>query len=428
MSVRKEIDELLQANVITEETAQRIRQYYEENTGSANRRLVVIFGILGALLSGMGVILIMAYNWADLGIQTKTIMAFDPLLIAQIAGFYTLGWQRNNPVWREGSGVAIIMGVGACLFLISQIYNYPEAENYLLFIWMLLILPVPYLLNSGAASMIYLGGITYYGAYLGYFTSGTSDVWTYWLLLGAIFPYYIYLIRSRFHEFYTVIHHWIVPLSIIIVMGGFTGAHGLWMYFAYFSLFGAFFILGHLQPFSTYPHLQNGYYQMGQIGTAIMMIMLSFKWYWNQIPERLGEMVDPMGAPEFWFAVILMGLALILLLAGIRQNRSLITEPFAIMFLFFIPCFYVGTFSVYGYLLMNLLILITGVLTIRKGNLESDFAELNFGLLIFTVLIFSRFFDSNISFLLRGLAFIVAGLGFFLVNYRMYRKKLSYEQ
>src|SRR5690625_6444252 len=86
MSVRKEIDELLQANVITEETAQRIRQYYEENTGSANRRLVVIFGILGALLSGMGVILIMAYNWAEMGIQTKTIMAFVPLLIAQIAG------------------------------------------------------------------------------------------------------------------------------------------------------------------------------------------------------------------------------------------------------------------------------------------------------------------------------------------------------
>src|SRR5690625_6072774 len=96
---------------------------------------------------------------------------------------------------------------------------------------MLLILPVPYLLNSGAASMIYLGGITYYGAYLGYFTSGTSDVGTYWLLLGAIFPYYIYLIRSRFHEFYTVIHHWIVHLSIIIVMGGFTGAHVLREYF-----------------------------------------------------------------------------------------------------------------------------------------------------------------------------------------------------
>src|SRR5699024_5056903 len=168
------------------------------------RRLIVIFGILGALLSGMGVILIMAYNWADLSVAIKSIIAFVPLFIAQLAGFYTLGWQRHNPVWKEGSGVAIIMGVGACLFLISQIYNYPESENSLLFLWMLLILPVPYILNSGAASMIYIGGITYHAAYLGYFTNGTSEIWMYWLLLGAIFPYYIYLIRSRFHEFYTV--------------------------------------------------------------------------------------------------------------------------------------------------------------------------------------------------------------------------------
>lgn len=428
MSIRKEIDELLEAQVISEETAQKIRHYYEENTGSANRRLVVIFGILGALLSGMGVILIMAYNWADLGIRTKSIMAFVPLVIAQLAGFYTLGWQRNNPVWREGSGVAIIMGVGACLFLISQIYNYPETENFLLFTWMLLILPVPYILNSGAASMIYIGGITYYGAYLGYFTNNIADAWTYWLLLGAIFPYYIFLMRRRLHEFYTVIHHWIVPLSIVIVMGGFTGAHGLWMYFAYFSMFGVFFILGHLFPFTTYPNLQNGYYQMGQVGTAIMMITLSFKWFWNHIPRRLGELVQPTGAPEFWFAGWWTVLAIVLLVVGIRQNRTLIKEPFAYIFLVFILCFYVGTFSLSGYFLINLLILITGVLTIRKGNLASDFAELNFGLLIFTVLIFSRFFDSNISFLLRGLAFIVAGLGFFLVNYRMYRKKLSYEK
>jgi len=166
MRLRKEIDELLQANVITEETAQKIREYYEGNSGSANRRLIVIFGILGALLSGMGVILIMAYNWADLSVAIKSIIAFVPLFIAQLAGFYTLGWQRHNPVWKEGSGVAIIMGVGACLFLISQIYNYPESENSLLFLWMLLILPVPYILNSGAASMIYIGGITYHAAYL----------------------------------------------------------------------------------------------------------------------------------------------------------------------------------------------------------------------------------------------------------------------
>jgi len=250
----------------------------------------------------------------------------------------------------------------------------------------------------------------------------------YWLLLGAIFPYYIYLIRSRFHEFYTVIHHWVFPLSIVIVLGGFTDTHGIWMYFAYFSLFGIYFILGNIRPFSSYPNLQNGYYQIGQIGTAIMMIMLSFKWFWNRLPDRLHSSAEAFSTPEFWLGAGLTIAAAGLLLFAVRQNRSLKTEPFAFLFLMFIFCFYIGTISIYGYLLINFLILITGVLTIRKANKESDFAELNFGLLIFTVLIFSRFFDSNISFLLRGLAFILAGMGFFFVNYRMYRKKLSHEK
>src|SRR5690606_37898099 len=98
MSLKKDIDELLQSEVITEETAVRIRQYYEDHSGSANHRLIVIFGVLGALLSGMGVILIMAYNWVELTTVTKSIIAFFPLLIAQIAGLYTVLGRRYERV------------------------------------------------------------------------------------------------------------------------------------------------------------------------------------------------------------------------------------------------------------------------------------------------------------------------------------------
>ncbi len=85
-------------------------------------------------------------------------------------------------------------------------------------------------------------------------------------------------------------------------------------------------------------------------------------------------------------------------------------------------------FTEFAYFLINILILIIAILTIRKGNRSADFTELNFGLLIVAVLIFSRFFDSNISFLIRGIAFILVGVGFFFVNYTMYRKKLAHEK
>src|SRR5690606_20149758 len=166
-------------------------QYYDGHTGSASHRLVLIFGILGALLSGMGVILIMAYNWEDLTTQTKTIIAFTPLALAQLSGFYTLGWRRGNRAWHDSSAVAICMAVGACLFLISQIFHFPGNAVSLVLIWMLLILPAVYILDSGATSLLYLAGITWYASSVSYFTYPYQEAWWYWLLLLAILPYYI---------------------------------------------------------------------------------------------------------------------------------------------------------------------------------------------------------------------------------------------
>lgn len=428
MSLKKDIDELLQADVISQDTADRIRHYYEENNGSANHRIILIFGILGALLSGMGVILIMAYNWIDLTTQTKTIISFLPLLIAQMAGLFTLWQRRGDREWQEGSGVAIFMAMGACLFLISQIFHYPGAPTHLMLTWMLLILVVPYVMDSGATSLLYLIGITWYASSLSYFTYPYSEAWNYWWLLLAIIPYYVYLTRNRFYSFITTLHHWVIPISLLIILGGFTMDHGIWMYFAYFSLLGLFFILGNTAPFNNHPKMQNGYYMVGQVGTAIMLIMLSFKWFWKGLPEHLHPMTEALAAPEFWIASSLTLGAGLFLILRVSKSKGLVKEPFAYVFLLFIACFLIGTQSENAYILINILILIIGIYTIRKGNKTGDFTELNFGLLIFTILIFSRFFDSNISFLLRGLAFILVGAGFFFVNYSMYRKKIAHEK
>ena len=428
MSLKNDIEELLRAQVITEETAADIHQYYEDKPGTANRRLIIIFGVLGALLSGMGVILIMAYNWIDLTVFTKSLISFIPLLIAQAFGLFTLLKRRYHREWREGSGVAIVLGMGACLFLISQIYHYPGTVSTLLFRWMLLILPVGYILNSGSASLLYIAGITWYTCLLSYFTSPYTEVWIYWLLLLLIIPYYIYLTRARFEGLTTVLHHWAIPVSLTIILGGFTVDHGVWMYIAYFSLFGLFFIIGNIPTFNRYPKLQNGYYMTGQVGSAIMLIMLSFKWFWEKLPEKIFSSGEVVWAPEFWIAALLTVGATGMLIMQNRYSKSLRYEPFAYVYLLFLICFFIGFYSVYAVVLINIILLVSGIWTIRKGNREGDFAELNFGLLIFTVLIFSRFFDSNISFLLRGLAFILVGMGFFFVNYRLYRKKLAHEK
>ena len=90
MRLRKEITELLNAGVINSETANRINEYYNSKSGTPQNRLVIVFGIFGALLVGLGIILILAHNWDELSRTVKTIIAFIPLLLGQALCAYTL--------------------------------------------------------------------------------------------------------------------------------------------------------------------------------------------------------------------------------------------------------------------------------------------------------------------------------------------------
>ncbi|MGD1960632.1 MAG: DUF2157 domain-containing protein [Fulvivirga sp.] len=57
---------MVNANVISEEIAKDISIYYNQKKSEPNNRLFVLFGILGAALVGLGIILIIAHNWYDL--------------------------------------------------------------------------------------------------------------------------------------------------------------------------------------------------------------------------------------------------------------------------------------------------------------------------------------------------------------------------
>ncbi len=115
--------------------------------------------------------------------------------------------------------------------------------------------------------------------------------------------------------------------------------------------------------------------------------------------------------------------ALVLLIYQKKRESPMTIKPVELVFLLFIGIFFVGITSPFVTVLINLLVLAIGILTIREGAIHNHFGILNYGLLIVTVLIFCRFFDTNLSFIFRGLLFVIVGLGFFYANYWMSRRK-----
>jgi uncharacterized membrane protein len=163
MKVSKDLTELVQAGVIDQLTADKISNYYATKTTSPQSKMVIVFGILGSLLVSLGIILILAHNWDDLTRTTKSIFAFIPLVIGQGLCAFSLWKKRDSTAWREASAVFLYFAIGACISLISQIYNIPGNLTSFLLTWLLLGLPLVYLLNSSSASLLYIIGITYYG-------------------------------------------------------------------------------------------------------------------------------------------------------------------------------------------------------------------------------------------------------------------------
>jgi hypothetical protein len=75
-----------------------------------------------------------------------------------------------------------------------------------------------------------------------------------------------------------------------------------------------------------------------------------------------------------------------------------------------------------GWLAFNVWLLAVGVLTLIEGIRSQELGMSNRGLFALAALILSRFFDTDLSFLARGLVFVAFGTACFLLNLWLMRR------
>jgi hypothetical protein len=225
-----------------------------------------------------------------------------------------------------------------------------------------------------------------------------------------------------------VFHHWAIPLSVIATLGTLANQNDELIFIAYVSLFGLFYLIGNNDFFAQQKTRNNSYQLLGSLGTIVVLLILSFDWFWADL--RAGDFYfnEPMKAPEFFAATILSLLAGGLFYRHYRDKSLSDIKPVAPIFLLFIATFFIGLVTPFAVILINLYVFAIGILTIRDGAKSDSLEVLNYGLLIITALVICRFFDTDLSFVLRGLLFISVGAGFFIANYRILKKRKTNEQ
>ncbi len=133
----------------------------EEKNNASRQKLIIIFSVLGSVLTAVGLVLIFVNYWDKMPLLIKSVFAFIPMLAGQGAAVYTLIKHRNSIAWREGASVLWCAGITATIALMDSIHLFMTDFSDCLFIDILLILPVIFILDAVTPLLFIHFGINY---------------------------------------------------------------------------------------------------------------------------------------------------------------------------------------------------------------------------------------------------------------------------
>lgn len=428
MKFQKEISELLTAGVISNDTADNINHYYLQKKASKPNWLITVFAILGGLLIGLGVVLIIAHNWDDLSKTVRSLLAFTPLVIGQAIIIFVFNKKRKNTAWRESSTTFLIFAIGGCISLISQIYNIPGNISAFMLTWVALSLPLIYLMKSSLASLLCIAGITYYAIETGYASYDSHESYYYWVLLLLIVPHYMSLIKQNSTGNFAIYHHWFIPLSFTICLGIMADHNEELMYIAYTSMFALFLQIGEHNTFKNGALRNNGYKIIGSLGTIILLLTMSFDWFWKDMNAFENSFIEIITSNELMISLAFVVITSLFAFKSWQQTPLKTIKPEEAIYIIVVLFYLIPGIPIVLTILTNVIVLSIGIITIAQGTQKRQLGILNYGLLIITALVICRFFDTDLSFILRGILFIGVGFGFFIANYRFLKTKQRHEK
>ncbi len=415
--LREEIPRLVAGGVLTEESAGRLRAHYGDGEeGSGARVVVVLFGILGAVLIGGGVILLLAHNWDELTRPLRTVLSILPLAASLALAGWVIATGRGAG-WREPAAALWTLSIGSSISLVSQTYNLPGDWTSLLTAWLLLAAPIPYLLRSVTAAVLFcLGALNWVFAR----SFGPEDATWFWPLLVLLAPFVVLRFRRDSEDGGSLLGWTIAPTLALGLLPSLELLTRGWWGPILVSATVALWAGGDL---AAPRHWSHAFRLVGGFGTLGTLLILSFEEVWTGPPEvRDGATLGQLAAE--WLVVGLVVAAAALLVVVARRHGPAAWTIGAALPIVWGAQWLAGIATPeWPAVLVNLYLIAFGVVLLIAGVRETSLGQANLGAAVLSLLTLLRFFDTDWSFLVRGSAFIAVGIGFVLVNVLLLRRR-----
>lgn len=422
--VRRVVERWYEAGILDPQTMQKIEEFESErsSTESAPDYMRAVLTVAGGGMVALGIVLLIANNWAALSQSAQASLAVLLLITAQIFAGYVLFRKRESRTMIELSASVLFVSIGASIIIISNIYQMSGSFSGLIQTWGLLGLPVVYLMRSYVSSVIFLlmlpvlsFDLTTSGA-----TSATSSG-AHFLLFAFWLPYYWMMYQSKPLAAVTRLHHLLIPLVVLSMMPSlYTYGAGL---LAGYALIGLLLALTGLSGYTDKrAGLKNGYIFTGLLTFGFVLWLLSMGYVWRDLnSERLVHI------PDLVLSVLMISG---IVWFGIRNGKGderidriwLLMPPVVLAFVLHAFWYH----NLYSVILSNVVLLILALMLLAEGNRRSSLGYMNLGLLFLSTQILSRFFMEEWPLWVRGIGFVIVGLIFIFANRRlMITKKVS---
>jgi uncharacterized membrane protein len=432
--LRAELPALVASGTISAENAQAIERHYQGKTSGSPKVGFILLATIGSILVAAGIVLLIAHNWDDFSRPVRSVIAFLPLIAAQMLSVFVLMRRSESKAWRESAAIFNVAAVGTAISLVSQTYQIHGSLANFIFVWMVLSIPLVYLMRTTLGAIAYLIGTWVW--LMARDKAGGFDPIYFWLLLLLVVPYFAALYRRDRGSGETA--GLAIVLATVAAIGlGYTGdfARANIGILAFAGFFTAVYICG----IEFFPAANSGRLHiltlLAGVAIGVMTIVLTFEEAWR----HQGALVWPADSSHAMSVAIqlIFPIAAVALAVWSFVRRSV---QFSLLAAAFPVVAALGWFlagscprptgshtdcDLWAAILLDVYALGLGVELIARGLRANSTARTNFGLLIIAALAIARFFDSDLSFVTRAIGFIVIGVGFLLTNLLLFKKRTA---
>lgn len=407
----------VQMGLISKEQEINIQTFYKENPNYPKKQdiLPTILSVIGSILVGLGIILLVAKNWEIMSKPTRLIISILPFLV----GFSVALWLISKNSQRtslQAVGIFISISILAGLSLVGQTYQIVSPSQNLYLATALLSLPFVYLIGSTISGIFYVILICMYTAIVPK-TSHDIMFFESIFLVSLIIPYLIRM-KNKLSSFEAEWLKGFIAISGIVIIFATTSSEIF--IFEKIILYAMLLLIANDMNLYSTPFLRN----IGVFLLFLVFFLFTFDFKWE-------SMNSAFTLDQCIILVFLLLLTSVLIYKLYHEHKSetysiFITIPLLGILYNFIPYSellknkFLWGFNL-SFFVISIYIFFTGYKKMVQEN--SGIIKANMGLLMILLIISKWFFDMNVSFLVRGIMFIILGTSFLIFNFVFSRQK-----